>query len=258
MVEPVNPELTQSALPALLRTLVMAHDLESLDEALRGALAEIFAPAKVRLNALLVRREAYPGCVMIIEEDALGKGRYHRPWRLSPWGESLLAAGEAGGVRRIDAPGRLLGETPPPGFEGAGDRPCRLVPLRGLPEMAGAWLIGIDPDIPDDDARGEEQLMALADAIALTLRHVLHHDADRLRHRQSMDLHEAMLRALLATNRDELLNRLLGFVTRQLGLERVFVALINPMTQMLRSELHTGFGTDFTATAMLMRKKLLI
>lgn len=111
--------------------------------------------------------------------------------------------------------------------------------LLPLPRGEGALV----PEIKDG-------LRRIAETVARIAPRILIHERTEAQNRQLHHLHEGMLKAMVAPNRNALLAALLVVMNRHFGLTRIIIAQVNGETRVLRSEQHSGFGTNFMPFAI--------
>lgn len=227
-------------------TILEAHDFATLLQAVGQAVSRLLGEEAAGEAVLLLSEDGGEN-VWAVSAQTLHKRRLYRPVRLhGDW----LAWGVA-------PPAVLLFEkTPAQLFDAAevvetaaGLRTLALT-LGGAPGgVGGALLIPLADACEGLPPETEPLLRLLAHDVARVAPGILCHEHTSAQNRQMLHLHEGVLKALVAPNKNALLAALLGVMNRQFGFSRIIIAQVNPETQALRSEMHSGFGSGFTPFA---------
>lgn len=231
--------LTSSHFVSILESHDFSTLLRAIDQTASALLGEACADEPV---LLLSEDGGQTGWVVSLQ--SVRKRSLARPVPLR--GDWLRRVGSAPAPLLFqESPAQLIGcpelaEAARPGLR------ALALPLGGDPGgFSGALLLSLASIVTEN----EPLLRLLASDVSRVVPRLLHQERTEAQNRQMLHLHEGLLKALVAPNMSSLLASLLVVMNRQFGFSRIIIAQVNPETQTLRSEMHSGFGSGFTPLA---------
>lgn len=229
--------------------ILEAEDLEALHRGCAFALRRLLGGQSVLDCGLLIQQPGERRC-LFIEAKQLETGRIYRPFTLA---ESTARALDAGGdqpfILKI-SPDRLVQPAVPPPFAPP-DRPVQtmIVPLTGDAATEGVLWVAVVPEIELDPALADG-LKRLGAAIRRVISRILRHEELERQNDQMRKLHEMMHRAMIVTDRQTMLGMFMTIMNRQFHMPRIYIALVQPDTNVLRGEIESGFGQPLKPRAV--------
>ncbi|MCE5228729.1 diguanylate cyclase [bacterium] len=233
----------------LVTSILEVEDLEGLHRVCAVALRQLLAGQTVHDCGLLIRPNGNGKCILI-EARQFENHRLFRPFVLSDELEQAIAASPGEPFLFKLPPDRLVNPADPPAMEPL-QKPAHslIVPLiGGLGADAVLW-IAVDPgaQLGPGQAEGLKQLGA---AIRRVINRIMRHEELESQNDQMRKLHEMMHRAMIVTDRQTMLGMFMTIMNRQFNMTRIYIALVNPESNVLRGEVETGFSQPLKPRAV--------
>jgi diguanylate cyclase (GGDEF)-like protein len=233
----------------LLHASTFAH----LDRACREVVEEAFAQPAAKHCALVCLHDESSSYGYIINKENLHKQRHYRPY---PLDDPLIRAIGAKSIKPTlfdVAPAALL--VPQPQQQPLLDATSPfslLIPFHGEGKCRGGLLIGLAEELDPQKSELAGWLTQLGATLGAVVVKIRQHELMACQNQQLRQLHDVMLKGLLAADQKSMLSMFLNFLSRYLGFSRTFIALVHDESQTLRSELHTGFHSSFVPYSKLL------
>ncbi len=225
-----------------LGAILASDDLESLRQACGQGVEYLLGEGTVLAGGLLLPVGGSPGQALLVTRERIERRNYYRPFKLAPKLERELA-------ERAPDPFLLTGEgeifLDPVEARQAQipETATRLlvVPLaKGIHFTGALWMaLGERPETLEPEL--SEPLRQFAAAAHHSIRRILRHAELDLQNEQMRRLHELMHRAMIGSERQTLLSMFMSILSRQFRLPRIYIALVQPESGVLRGEVNTGF-----------------
>lgn len=231
----------------LLTAILEAEDLEALHRGCGMALRALMGP--VHACGLLLKHAPGDRRAILIQGEFLESGRIFRPFTVSePLERGLAAHGNEPFVMEA-GPDRLVISSDPP--LSVPEQPVHtlVVPLTAPPEPEGLLWLAVDPGAGIDPAQAEG-LKQLGGAIRRVISRILRHEELERQNDQMRKLHEMMHRAMIVTDRQTMLGMFMTIMIRQFHMQRIYIGLVQPDSNVLRGEVESGFGQPLKPRAV--------
>ncbi len=243
VVEPMGNE----SITAILE----AEDLGALHRGCDAALRTLLCgQTVVDCGLLLLEPSGQPRRCLMIAARQLETGRIYRPFTPSEAFDRALAENPADPFLMPVGPDRLVEPADPPALAPFENPVQALVtPLTGEAGAEGALWVAVDPQmkLAPELAAGLKQLGA---AIRRVISRILRHEELERQNSQMRKLHEMMHRAMIVTDRQTMLGMFMTIMNRQFHMPRIYIALVNPESNVLRGEIESGFGAPLKPRAV--------